>query len=206
VSGGADDLPSDAHSLFNHLSESGNVIKCGCWAHTRRSFFKALSSDAVRGNHAPIRKLFALERAWATAPPESRLAQRLSEAKPLVDEFFAWCDGEALKVLDETPISKAIQYARNQREALHQFLTDGRRLRCSPHCRVAELAAPPELNTVDHAAIETHLQRASPCRRARKERLLESEERHPADHVDSHVERGSVGAGPPDRRQRLHQR
>lgn len=54
------------------------------------------------------------------------MARRKAEAKPLVDEFFGWCDAEALKVLDETPISKAIQYARNQREALQQFLTDGR--------------------------------------------------------------------------------
>ena len=121
-------LVADAHSVFNHLYESGDVIECGCWAHTRRYLFKSLSSDAVRANHALdlIRKLFALERVWATTPPEEKLARRKAEAKPLVDEFFAWCDAEALKVLDETPISKAIQYARNQREALQQFLTDGR--------------------------------------------------------------------------------
>ena len=121
-------LVADAHSVFNHLYETGDVIECGCWAHARRYLFKALSSDAVRADHALelIRRLFALERAWATAPPEERLSRRNEQAKPLVDEFFAWCDAEALKVLDETPISKAIQYARNQREALQQFLTDGR--------------------------------------------------------------------------------
>lgn len=121
-------LVADAHSVFNHLYETGDVTECGCWAHARRYFFKALSSDAVRADSALelIRRLFALERAWATAPPEERLTRRREQAKPLVDEFFAWCDAEALMVLDETPISKAIQYARNQREALHQFLTDGR--------------------------------------------------------------------------------
>lgn len=121
-------LVADAHSVYNHLYESGDVIECGCWAHARRYLFKALGSDAVRANHGLelIGKLFALERALATAPPDERLARRKAEAKPLVDEFFAWCDAEALKVLDETPISKAIQYARNQREALQQFLTDGR--------------------------------------------------------------------------------
>lgn len=121
-------LVADAHSVFNHLYETGDVTECGCWAHARRYFFKALSSDAVRADSALelIRRLFALERAWATAPPEERLTRRREQAKPLVDEFFAWCDAEALRVLDETPISKAIQYARNQREALHQFLADGR--------------------------------------------------------------------------------
>ncbi len=65
-------------------------------------------------------------RSSGPGPPDERLARRKAEAKPIVDEFFAWCDAEALKVLDETPISKAIQYARNQREALQQFFTDGR--------------------------------------------------------------------------------
>ena len=40
--------------------------------------------------------------------------------------FFAWCEVESARVLDETPISKAIQYARNQEEALRRFLEDGR--------------------------------------------------------------------------------
>ena len=44
----------------------------------------------------------------------------------MVEAFFRWCDEESLKVLDETPISKAIGYARNQREALCRFLSDGR--------------------------------------------------------------------------------
>jgi transposase len=120
-------LVADALVVYHHLYETG-VVECGCWAHARRYFFKALASDAARANHALdiIRKLFSLERQWATAPPVDRLSRRKSEAKPLVDDFFAWCDDEALKVLDETPISKAIQYARNQRKALEQFLTDGR--------------------------------------------------------------------------------
>lgn len=120
-------LVADAHSVFNHLYE-GDVIECGCWAHARRYFFKALGSDAVRAQRAldAIAKLFALERSWATGPPDERQRNRERLAAPLIDDFFAWCDAEALKVLDETPISKAIAYARNQRAALKQFLSDGR--------------------------------------------------------------------------------
>jgi len=121
-------LVADAHAVFNHLYESGDVTECGCWAHARRYFFKALSSDAVRANHALelIGQLFILERAAPTGPPDEKLARRQKLAKPIVDAFLAWCDAEALKVLDETPISKAIQYVRNQRAALRQFLDDGR--------------------------------------------------------------------------------
>ena len=72
-----------------------------------------------------IQSLFRLEREYASASPPEKLRRRQLDAKPLVDAFFAWCDEESLKVLDETPISKAIGYARNQRAALRQFLTDG---------------------------------------------------------------------------------
>lgn len=121
-------LVADAHSVFNHLYESGDVVECACWAHARRYFFKALASDAVRANHALelIGQIFALERAAPNGPPEEKRARRQQLARPIVDDFLAWCDAEALKVLDETPISKAIQYARNQRGALRQFLDDGR--------------------------------------------------------------------------------
>jgi hypothetical protein len=37
-----------------------------------------------------------------------------------------WCDEQSTKVLDQTPISKAIGYSRNQRKALERFLEDGR--------------------------------------------------------------------------------
>jgi hypothetical protein len=40
--------------------------------------------------------------------------------------LFPWCDAEAPWVLDETPISDGIRYARNQRVGLWRFLDDGR--------------------------------------------------------------------------------
>ncbi|MCC6751970.1 MAG: transposase, partial [Deltaproteobacteria bacterium] len=50
---------------------------------------------------------------------------RLEKSKPGLDELFGWCTVEAAKVLDQTPISTAIRYALNQREALSRFLDDG---------------------------------------------------------------------------------
>lgn len=119
-------LVVDAHSVYEHLFEDG-VIEVACWAHARRYVFKSLETDGVRARHALalIQSLFKLEREYASAPPPEKLRRRQLDAKPIVDAFFAWCDAESLKVLDETPISKAIGYARNQRAALRQFLTDG---------------------------------------------------------------------------------
>lgn len=121
-------LVADAHSVYEHLFKTGDVLECGCMAHARRYFFKALLTDSERASHALtlLGVLFRLERTLATSTPEERKRVRLVQAKPVLDEFFAWCDKEALVIIDETPISKAIGYARNQRVPLQRFLEDGR--------------------------------------------------------------------------------
>jgi transposase len=60
------------------------------------------------------------------APRKKREETRREKSRPLVDAFFAWCDEQAALVLDDTPISKALGYARNQRVARFRFLDDGR--------------------------------------------------------------------------------
>jgi transposase len=119
---------ADAHAVYNHLYESGDVVECGCWAHARRYFFNAIETDKVRAEFAlnTIQTFFNFEKQWAAASPAMRLEARQRELKPALSAFFDWCDTESDTVLDGTPISKAIQYARNQREALQTFLTDGR--------------------------------------------------------------------------------
>lgn len=121
-------LVADAHSVYEHLFKTGEIVEVGCWAHARRYWFKALTSDPDRALHALalIKGLFQIERAQATSPPEVRLRARKEQSKPIVDAFFAWCDEQAMSALDETPTSKAIGYARNQRAALQRFLDDGR--------------------------------------------------------------------------------
>jgi hypothetical protein len=70
--------------------------------------------------------LFMIARAIAAAPPGKRRAVRQRDSRPVVERFFAWCDAEAERVLDQTPIARGIGYARNQREALQRFLDDPR--------------------------------------------------------------------------------
>ena len=121
-------LVVDAHTVYDHLFVDGDVKESGCWAHNRRYYFKALTSDPERARKALafIKLLFAIEKEQATSTPEERLRVRKQKSKPIVDDFFAWVDSQAPLVLDETPISKAITYSRNQREALKRFLEDGR--------------------------------------------------------------------------------
>jgi transposase len=121
-------LVADAHSVYDHLYRTGDVVEVGCWAHCRRYFYKALGSDPARAEHALslIRGLYRLERPVQAAPRKKREEVRRQKSRPLVEAFFAWCDEQAAAVLDETPIARALGYARNQRVALCRFLDDGR--------------------------------------------------------------------------------
>jgi len=121
-------LVADAHTVYDHLYLTGSIVECGCWAHGRRYFFKALSTDPERAREALslIGRLFEIEREHASLPAKKRHAIRQELSRPVVQAFFAWCDEHAEAVLDETPIAKAIQYARNQRDAFERFLEDGR--------------------------------------------------------------------------------
>lgn len=121
-------LVADAHSVYDHLYRSGEVVEVACYAHLRRYFFKSLESDPERARQALalIGELFRIERGIADAPPGKRHRVRERESRPVVERLFAWCDGEVDQVLDDTPIAKGIGYARNQRLALQRFLDDGR--------------------------------------------------------------------------------
>jgi len=62
---------------------------------------------------------------------------REKRSRHIVDAFFSWCDAEAPSVLDDTPISAGIRYARNQRVGLAKFIEDGR---LPIHNNMSELA------------------------------------------------------------------
>lgn len=121
-------LVLDAHTVYDHLFKQPGVLEQVCWAHARRYWFKALESDPERARKglALIGELFRIERGLVGKAPDQRLAARQEEAKPVVKAYFAWCEGEADRVLDETASSRAVNYSLNQRKGLERFLTDGR--------------------------------------------------------------------------------
>lgn len=121
-------LVADAHSVYDHLYADGTCIEVGCWAHARRYFFKALEHDPERAKEALalIRVLFQLERELGHVTPKKRKRERQARSKPVVEFFLSWCDEHERTCVGDTPIARAIQYARNQREALTRFLEDGR--------------------------------------------------------------------------------
>jgi transposase len=131
-------LVADAHSVYEHLYKTGEVIEVGCWAHCRRYFFKALDSDPDRAKVAlsHIGALFRIERSIADSPRKEKETVRRDKSRAVVDKFFEWCDAEFPLVLDETAIQAGLRYARNQRIALRRFLDDGR---LPAHNNISEL-------------------------------------------------------------------
>ena len=121
-------LVADAHVVYDHLYERGDVVEVNCWAHARRYFFKALATDPERARTAlgMIGSLFKIERAIATAPRKKREKIRRKHSQPVVERFFSWCDAEWPTLLEDTPIYDGVRYARNQRKGLERFLSDGR--------------------------------------------------------------------------------
>ncbi len=121
-------LVADAHSVYDHIYGEKTITEVACWAHSRRYFFKALATDPDRAKHALslMKGLFRIEREIADDPRKKREKVRKAKSKPIVEAFFRWCDEQRARVLDETPISKALNYAHNQRTALARFLDDGR--------------------------------------------------------------------------------
>ncbi len=132
-------LVADAHVVYDHLYASGEVVEVNCWAHARRYFFKAIESDPERAKAALalINSLFRIERTLADSPRKKKEKIREKRSSHIVEAFFSWCDAEREKVLDETPISAAIRYSRNQRVGLSRFLEDGR---LPIHNNMSELA------------------------------------------------------------------
>ena len=121
-------VQADAHTVYDALYRTEQVVEVGCWAHCRRHFFDALSSDrelAMIGISF-IRDLYAIDEATSELPPSRRTQDRRALSEPVLARFRAWLDAQSKQVLPKSPIAGAIGYALNQWTALTRFLEDGK--------------------------------------------------------------------------------
>jgi transposase len=120
-------LQADAYTGYDALYEELKILEVGCFAHARRKFFDAMSSDQRRVSIALayIRRLYGIEKRARDLKPEERFALRKEEAPPIFEEFKAWLDEEAQRVLPKSPLAEAIGYARAHWVALTRYLEDG---------------------------------------------------------------------------------
>jgi transposase len=125
-------VQADANSVFNILFTGAKpaCVEIGCWMHGRRPFQKALANGDMRAVVAIdcIKRIYKIEEEAdrAALPFEDRLARRIAESKPVVDELHAWADQLRAAEAPGTNMYKALTYLNNQRVALGRFLEDGR--------------------------------------------------------------------------------
>lgn len=122
-------LQADAYSGYDALFKDGKVIEVGCWAHARRKFHEARTTDP-RHSHmalAYIRRLYAVESdaKQAKLDDDARRALRQERSVPILKEFFAWLEGVRGQVLPRSPMGEAIGYALNHRMALLRYTEQG---------------------------------------------------------------------------------
>lgn len=110
------------------------IIHAGCWSHARRYFIDAQkqlkpsrreNSVAGRGV-ALIDKLFKIERKAKDLTDEARLAIRLKESKPVLDELRRLLEQEVVNFPKKSETGRALTYLENQWIRLTRFLGDGR--------------------------------------------------------------------------------
>ncbi|AUX28129.1 MULTISPECIES: IS66 family transposase [Sorangium] len=121
-------VQADASNVYDLLFRTEQVTEVGCWAHCRRHFFEAMSSDRERATTAIgfIHQLYTIDKATKEQPPSRRTEQRRKAAEPVLDAFRGWLQAQDLLVLPKSPIAIAVGYALNQWAALTRFLDDGR--------------------------------------------------------------------------------
>jgi len=120
-------LQADAYGGYDGIYGGGVVIEVACWAHARRKWYDARTTDPVRAHHALalIQRLYKIEDDCRDIASDARRDARRQHALPILTEFRAWLDAESPKLLPKSPIGQAATYALNQWDALLRYCEDG---------------------------------------------------------------------------------
>ena len=125
-------LHADGDQVFDLLDERDDIHLVHCNSHSRRKFEPIAKTSKKQGVAKEalrfFKALYKIERRAKkeNMSPEQRYALRQEHSKPLFNQFIQWLDQIAPTVLPESPLGKAIEYARKRRGSLARFLEDGR--------------------------------------------------------------------------------
>jgi transposase len=124
-------LQADAYSGYEVLyeDEQRDVTEVACWAHARRKFYEAQSSDIVRSMVmlGYIRLLYEVERQAKdrSMDADGRLALRQARSVPILKDIKAYLERERPNVLPKSPEGQAISYTLSNWDALLRYSEDG---------------------------------------------------------------------------------
>jgi transposase len=162
-------IQADGYSGYDHLFKprrdgAPRPREVGCWAHTRRKFVEAETSDGLRAHTmaAMIKRLYDVEHeateriqqeglaldsrepataaaAWARGTA-IRFELRQQKSAPQLAVIKTWLDEQQDRILPKSPIGLAIGYCVGNWVALERYLQDGD---LSPDNNAAENAIRP---------------------------------------------------------------
>jgi len=122
-------VQADAYKGYDSLFARGRATEVACWAHTRRRFYDARSTDTLRAHEmlALIGQLYDVERQAKdrSLDADAIRALRQEQSKPLLDKIEEKLNPWSIDVLPKSPIGQAVRYARQQWDALIRYIHDG---------------------------------------------------------------------------------
>ncbi|MCE9532626.1 MAG: IS66 family transposase, partial [Planctomycetes bacterium] len=121
-------LQVDAYSGYEGLFGTDDIKEVACWAHARRKFFEAKTTDERRSHEmiGMIRSLYAVEDDVAKIEKdEEKVRYRQQHSKPLLETIEKWLKEHKDQVLPKSPMGEAIGYALNNWTALNRYVDVG---------------------------------------------------------------------------------
>jgi transposase len=123
-------LQADAYGGYDGIfvGSDGGIVEVACWAHARRKFDNARENSPREANLVLewIQQLYDIEDRALSFTVAERQALRQLEAVPVLDRIESYLDDLSRQALPKSALGKAVTYARNQRAALRQYVSDGR--------------------------------------------------------------------------------
>lgn len=116
-------LQADAFAGYDGIYATEKVIEVACWAHARRKFYDARTSDPARAHAALawVRKLYDIEDQAKPLDDAECAALRQTQAVPLLESFRAWLEEQQAAALPKSPMGQAIRYALSNWQALTRY-------------------------------------------------------------------------------------
>jgi transposase len=124
-------VQADACSVYDQLfREQLGAKEVGRWAHARRKFVAATTTDGVRAAQglAYIRQLYRIERDLKKrgASCAEIEVERQEKSQAVINTFIPFLKEQQRQVLPKSPIGRAIGYVINHNVALSRYVEDGR--------------------------------------------------------------------------------
>lgn len=124
-------LLSDGHAAYaRYAEENEGITHAQCWVHSRRYFIEAEAQEPKAVRHAldHIARLYRIEEeiSEASLRDEKKRQYRFAHSKPVVDQFFQWCQGQLQRtdLTPSNPFTRALGYVIHREHKLRVFLED----------------------------------------------------------------------------------